>query len=72
MDVKTCYCPHQACSKYGIQGQGSHIVHKGFIMGHALFDFDGTISLIRPCPLCSPMLKYLLCASIAGEWDDGH
>ncbi len=37
MDVKTCYCPHQACSKYGIQGQGSHIVHKGFDNGPRAF-----------------------------------
>jgi len=33
MDAKTCYCPNRACSKYRIQGQGSHIVHKGFDNG---------------------------------------
>ena len=33
MDAKTCYCPNRTCSKYRIQGQDSHIVHKGFDNG---------------------------------------
>lgn len=33
MEAKTCYCPNRACLKYRIQGQGSHIVHKGFDNG---------------------------------------
>ena len=33
MDAKTCYCPNRACLQYRIQGQGSHIVYKGFDNG---------------------------------------
>jgi len=33
MDEKTCYCPNRACPKYGIQGQDSRIVRRGFDNG---------------------------------------
>ena len=33
MDEKNCYCPNRACPKYGIQGQDSRIVRRGFDNG---------------------------------------
>ncbi len=42
MDAKTCYCPNRACRSYGIQGQDSHIVHRGF---------DNSIQRLQ-CAMC--------------------